>query len=76
MSYPAQAVIIMGVKAEENLSMRLFLALASLLLLINPVGAQKSPTNPQDDLRFLIDAPPIHGQRSLRRSWSDEGVTL
>ena len=34
--------------------MRLLLTLASLLLQINPVGAQKSPTNSLDDLRFLI----------------------
>ena len=34
--------------------MRPLLALASLLLLINPAGAQKSSTNSLDDLRFLI----------------------
>ncbi len=34
--------------------MRPLLALASLLLLFNPVGAQKPPQNSLDDLRFLI----------------------
>ncbi len=34
--------------------MRLLLTLASLFILINPVRAQKSPTNSLDDLRFLI----------------------
>ena len=34
--------------------MRFVLLVASLLLLINPVFAQKAPTNALDDLRFLI----------------------
>src|SRR6266481_7240139 len=34
--------------------MRLSLLVASLLLLVNPVRAQKSLTNSLDDLRFLI----------------------
>jgi len=34
--------------------MRLLLVLATLLLLINPVLAQKAPTNSLDDLRILI----------------------
>jgi hypothetical protein len=34
--------------------MRLLLTVASVLLAISSVGAQKSPTNSLDDLRFLI----------------------
>jgi hypothetical protein len=52
--FDPQPIMIMGKEARGESIMRRLSLVASLLLLINPVQAQRTPTNSLGNLRFLI----------------------